>query len=163
MAAADFFLKIEGIKGESQDSKHKDEIQLESWSWQEHNGGSHSSGGGGGAGKVVMKDFQFKMHTNAASPALFVNCASGAHITKAQLTCRKAGKDQQEYLKIYFTDLLVASYQTGGADGPTSVLPIDEISFNFTSIKMEYAPQKADGTLGSPIIFGWDVKQNKKL
>jgi type VI secretion system secreted protein Hcp len=35
MAAFDYFLKIDGIPGESTDSKHKDEIDVLSWSWGE--------------------------------------------------------------------------------------------------------------------------------
>ena len=160
--AADYFLNIDGIKGESPDAKHKDEIQLDSWSWGESQAGSHSAGGGGGHGKVVMQDFNFTMATNKASPALFLNCATGAHIKKAQLTCRKAGGDQQEYLKVYFEDLLISSYKTGGAASDSGATK-DAIAFNFSTIKFEYAPQKADGSLGSPVIFGYDIKQNKKL
>lgn len=160
--AADYFLKIDGIPGESPDAKHKDEIQLESWSWGEAQVGAHAAGGGGGAGRVQMNDFQFVMKINKASPALMLNCATGAHIKKAQLTCRKAGGEQQEYLKIYFEDLLISTYQTGGQASGDAV-PTDQISFNFTTIKLEYAPQKADGSLASPVIFGYDIKQNKKL
>ena len=157
---ADYFLKIDGIPGESPDAKHKDEIQLESWSWGESQVGAHSAGGG--AGKVQMNDFQFVMKINKASPALFINCATGSHIKKAQLTCRKAGGEQQEYLKIYFEDLLISTYQTGG-QATGDAVPDDQIAFNFTTIKFEYAPQKADGSLGAPVIFGYDLKQNKKL
>ena len=42
-------------------------------------------------------------------------CATGEHIKKAQLVCRKAGKEQQEFLTIKFEDLLISSYQTGGS------------------------------------------------
>ena len=31
--ASDYLLKLEGIKGESLDAKHKDEIEIESFSW----------------------------------------------------------------------------------------------------------------------------------
>ncbi|HAF25425.1 MAG TPA: type VI secretion system tube protein Hcp, partial [Blastocatellia bacterium] len=31
--AVDMFLKLEGIKGESKDKVHKDEIHIESFSW----------------------------------------------------------------------------------------------------------------------------------
>lgn len=161
MAAVDYFLKIEGIKGESPDAKHKDEIQLESWSWGESNAGSHAGGGGGGAGKVVMQDFHFTMTNNSASPELMLACAEGRHIKSAQLTCRKAGKDQQEYLKIKLSDLLVSSYQTGGHGG--SVMPTDQISLNFAKVEYDYAPQKADGTLGPSVKAGWDLKLNKKV
>ena len=115
MAAVDYFLKIDGIEGESGDHKNPKQIQLESWSWGETQSGSHSYGGGGGAGKVSMQDFHFVMKVNKASPKLMEHCASGQHIKEALLTCRKAGKEQQEFLKVKFSDLLVSSYQTGGS------------------------------------------------
>ena len=31
--AVDYFLKLDGIEGESADSNHKNEIQIMSWSW----------------------------------------------------------------------------------------------------------------------------------
>ncbi|HKX30802.1 MAG TPA: type VI secretion system tube protein Hcp, partial [Blastocatellia bacterium] len=107
MATTDYFLKLQGIDGESQDSKHKNEIDLLSWSWGETNMGKESFGGGGGAGKVQMQDFNFSMKASKASSKLLLACANGDHITQAILTCRKAGKEQQEYLKITFKQCLV--------------------------------------------------------
>jgi len=161
MAAVDYFLKIEGVEGESSDGKHKAEIDLHSWSWGEHQAGAHSAGGGGGAGKVHMDDFHFTMGTNKASPKLFLACATGEHFKKATLTCRKAGKEQQEYLKIVMSDLLVASFHLGGSAG-ASVLPVDQISLNFAKIEIEYKPQGADGSLGAAVKACYDLKTNQK-
>jgi type VI secretion system secreted protein Hcp len=155
MAAVDFFLKIDGIDGESQDSKHKAEIHIESWSWGEAQTGSHSSGGGGGAGKVAMQDIHFTTKVNKSSPKLMLACAEGEHIKKAVLTARKAGKDQQDYLQITFSDLLVSSYQIGG----TSEVPMDQFAINFTKIEYEYKEQKADGTLLPGVKVKYDLKQ----
>ncbi|MBM3994739.1 MAG: type VI secretion system tube protein Hcp [Planctomycetes bacterium] len=162
MASVDYFLKIEGIPGESTDAKHKAEIDVESWSWGETNAGTHVGGGGGGAGKVIMQDFHFVMKVNKASPKLFLACASGQHIPKAVLVCRKAGTEQQEFLTITMTDLLVSSYQTGGSAG-SSVVPTDQISLNFSKIEWEYKEQKPDGSLGGGVKAGWDQKANKKV
>lgn len=161
MAQVDYFLKIEGIEGESTDSKHKSEIDVLSWSWGETNSGDFHGRGGGGAGKVSMQDFNFVMTFNKASPKLMLNCAIGKHIPTATLACRKAGGEQQEYLTIKFTDLLISSYQTGGSGG--DVIPIDQISFNYGKIEFEYKPQKEDGSLGSPMKAGYDLKANKKV
>jgi type VI secretion system secreted protein Hcp len=161
MAVIDYFLKLEGIQGESEDSKHKNEIDVESWSWGEVNHGTHGQGGGGGAGKVSMQDFNFTMKSNKATPLLMLYCAQGKHIPKGQLTCRKAGGDQQEYLIIKFDEVHVSSYQTGGSAG--DVVPIDQISLNFAKIVMEYKPQKPDGSLDAAVTGGWDLKANKKL
>ena len=161
MAAVDYFLRIEGIDGESTDDKHKDEIDVLSWSWGETNVGTHSGRGGGGAGKVQMQDFNFVMSCNKATPKLMLACAAGQHIPKAVLACRKAGGEQQEYLKITFSDLLISSYQMGGSSG--DVVPVDQVSLNYSKIEFEYKPQKETGELGSPIKAGWDVKANKKV
>ena len=162
MAAVDYFLKIDGVDGESADSKHKGEIDVESWSWGEAQTGAHGAGGGGGAGKVSMRDFSFTMKVNKASPKLMLICANGEHIKKAVLVCRKAGKDQQEYLKVTLSDLLVSSYQTGGSAG-SSIVPSDTIAMNFSKIEFEYKEQKVDGSLGAPTKAGWDVKANKAV
>ena len=157
----DYFLKIDGIEGESPDHKHKNEIQLESWSWGETQDGAHAAGGGGGAGKVNMQDFHFVMEVNKSSPKLFLACSGGDHIAKAVLTCRKAGKEQQEFLTWTFSDLLVSSYQTGG--DKKDVIPMDQISLNFSKIEVEYKEQKADGTLLASNKAGWNLKENKKV
>jgi type VI secretion system secreted protein Hcp len=162
MAAVDYFLKIKGIDGEAQDKTHKGEIELESWSWGESNSGSHSGGSGGGSGKVAMQDFHFVMKVNKASPKLFLACATGEHIPEAILVCRKAGKDQQEFLKVKFSDLLISSFQTGGS-AHGDVVPTDQISFNFSKIEFEYKEQKADGTLGGGIPAGYNLKLNAKV
>jgi|SRR5688500_15880879 type VI secretion system secreted protein Hcp len=162
MAQVDYFLKLAGIEGEAQDSKHKGEIDVLSWSWGEHNQGTHGGLGGGGAGKVQMQDFGFTMFANKATPKLMLACATGEHIKEALLTCRKAGKEQQEFLKIKFTDLLVSSYQTGGSNSGGSV-PMDTIALNYAKIEWEYKEQKADGTLGSAVKAGYDLKANKQI
>lgn len=161
MAAVDYFLKIEGIEGESTDAKHKKEIDVESWSWGESNSGTHAAGGGGGAGKVQMQDFHFVMRVNKASPKLMLACATGQHIPKATLVCRRAGTQQQEYLTIEFSDVLVSSYQTGGSAG--DIVPVDQISLNFAKIEFTYKEQKPDGTLGGAIKTGYDLKKNTKI
>jgi len=162
MSAVDYFLKVDGIEGESQDAKHKAEIDLESWSWGATQTGTNPAGGGAGAGKVAMQDFHFVMKVNKATPKLILACASGQHIPKAILTCRKAGGKQEEFLKYTFSDVLVSSYQTGGSGG-ADIVPTEQISLNYAKMEVEYKEQKADGTLGGAIKAGWDLKKNEKV
>lgn len=162
MAAVDYFLKITGIEGESQDAKHHDEIDVVSWSWGESQTGTMAVGGGGGSGKVQMQDFHFVMYMNKATPKLFLACASGEHLATVVLTCRKAGKEQQEFLKYSFHDCLVSSYQTGGSE-MGDIVPTEQISLNYSKMEMEYKEQKPDGSLGGVVKAGWDVKKNQKV
>jgi len=162
MAAVDYFLKIAGIDGESNDLKHKGDIQLDSWSFGgTQTGGEHFAGGGGG-GKFSAQDFHFTTKLSKASPKLFQACATGQHFKDATLIARKAGEGQQEYYKITFSDCLVSSYQQGGAVG-TALIPTDQASLNFGKIEIEYTEQKADGSLGAVVKGGYDLKLNKAV
>jgi type VI secretion system secreted protein Hcp len=160
--AIDYFLKIDGIPGESTDDKHKGEIEVEAWSWGETNPAPPGGvGGGAGAGKVQVRDFSFTARVSKASPNLMLACASGKHFKSAVLTARKTGKPQAEFLTFSLSDVLVSSYQTGGSEA--EVLPIDSVGLAFSKIQLEYKQQKADGSLGASIKAGWDAKQNKRF
>lgn len=159
--ASDFLLEIDGIKGESKDSKHKDTIEVMSFSWGVTNAGSYGSNMGGGAGKASFQDMHFTSSVGKASANLAQACASGKHITKAVLYVRKQGEQQQDYYVVTLEDLLVSSYQSGDAAGGSSI-PTDQFSLNYAKIKYEYKAQKNDGSLEAPITMTWDVKANKK-
>jgi type VI secretion system secreted protein Hcp len=154
------FLKIDGIPGESLDSKHKDEIELVSFGWGVTQAVADGRGGGGGAGRAQFQDFHFTMRVSKASPQLFLACASGKHIKEANLSVRRAQKQQVEYLKIKLTDLLVTSFQEADSDGE---VPQESIAFAFSRIQLEYHPQSARGSGGAAITAGWDLSKNAKL
>jgi type VI secretion system secreted protein Hcp len=159
MANVDYFLKVDGIEGESKSDKHKGEIDVESFSFGATQSGTFATGGGGGAGRVSMQDFHFVMQVNKASPKLMLACATGQHIPKATLSCQKAGKEQQEYLKITLSDLLVSSYQIGGSSG--DLIPTDQVSLNFSKVEYEYKEQQATGQTGGTVKASFDVKAAK--
>ena len=154
--AVDMFLKIDTVPGESQDAKHKDEIEISSFSWGCTQTGTFAQGGGGGAGKVAMHDFSFEMKTSKGSPKLFLACAKGDHLPKATLTCRKAGGEQQEYLKVTFTDLLVSSFEHRGLHGDD---PQERITLNFAQVEEEYREQDSRGQLLGPVKTGYNLKK----
>jgi type VI secretion system secreted protein Hcp len=156
---ADNFLKIEEIKGESQDDKHRDEIEIHSWSFDEANSESLSSESGGNAGKVVMQDFKFVAPVSKASPLIFFAVASGQHFPEAILTVRKSGGDQVDFLKWTLSDIFFSSWGEARQDDGTR--PLDSFSINFAKIEMEYKVQNPDGSLGAAVRRGWDVKQAK--
>jgi type VI secretion system secreted protein Hcp len=158
--AADYFLQITGIPGESTDAKHKGWIDVESWSWGETNTPPATGGGGGGAGRVQIQDLQFVTRVSKASPPLFLACATGQHMKEARLVAVRTGATQQEFLTWTFSNVLVSGYQTGGAAGD---LVMDQVSLNFSKLKVEYKAQKADGSLDAAITAGFDAKTNKKL
>jgi type VI secretion system secreted protein Hcp len=152
-----YFLKIDGIPGESLDAKHKDEIEVLSWSWGETLEAA-ASPSGSASSKVAIDDLHVSTLISRASPALLLACASGKHIKGAVLTGRKAGKGQDEYLTFSLSDVLVSGYQTGASEAEA---PLESISLNFSKIEVSYKQQKADGSLAPAIRAGWDRKANK--
>lgn len=146
--ASDYLLEIDGIKGESQDDKHRGEIEILSFSWGVSNSAAFT-GGGGSAGKVSVQDFSFTTRVSRASPPLALACATGQHIKKATLTVRKAGQKPLEYMKVVLQDVLISSYQQGA--GPSGT-PTDQFSINYSKIEFSYRPTLPGGGLGLPVV-----------
>ena len=146
-ASVDYFLKIDGIEGESTDDRHKGEIVIESWSWGVSQQ-TAASGGGSRAGKPCSAPMSFSKPVDKATPQLMANAVSGMVIPRAILIGRKAGEGQQDYLKYELKNVYVTSYQTGGSTGAA---PTDQFSLNFASLSVEYRVQDPKGGLGSPV------------
>lgn len=160
MADRDYFLKIDGIDGESADSKHKGEIDIDSFSFGVSNAGSMAIGGGGGSGRAHFQDVTVTKSVDKSSAKLMLTCASGQHIKKAVLTCRKAGGEQMEYLVITMEDLLISSFQDGGGGG--GLMPSESLSINYAKISYDYTPQSATGGAEGKVSAAWDVRGNVK-
>jgi type VI secretion system secreted protein Hcp len=156
--ASDIFAKLGDIKGESLDSKHKDEIEVLSYSWGVTNAGSMAHGSGGGEGKATFHDLSFVHKIDKASPVLMQACATGVHIKEATITHRKAGKEQHEYMIVKLNDVIVTGVTHGGSGDGHS----ENVSLSFAKVAVEYKPQKADGSLDAGIHFKYDLKAQKE-
>lgn len=161
MANSDIHLKIGDIKGESTDDKHKDEIDVDSWTWGATNPGSMARGGGGGTGKVDFSDLSFVHRLDKASPNLWKACSTGEHIKEAKLCSAKQGKGPQDFLIVKLSDVLITSVNVSETNGAGSV-PMESFSLQFAKVDLEYKPQKADGSLDAGVHFKYDIQANKE-
>jgi type VI secretion system secreted protein Hcp len=153
----DYFLDAGDIKGESTAEGHANQIDVRSYEF----GVAHPvslSPTGSATGKTVFDEFKITKVTDKASPRLFLFCAQGKHIPKVVFTARKRGDRPQEFLTITLRDVLVSSYQHVTEN---NTYPVEQVSFTFSRIDIEYRPQNADGTLGDLVKAGWDLKSNK--
>jgi type VI secretion system secreted protein Hcp len=157
--AVDMFLKIDTVEGEAQDTKHKKEIDVLSWSWGMNNNGSAHVGGGAGAGKVNVQDLTFTKWVDSATPKLALACCSGKHFKDAVLVVRKAGDKPVEYLKITMDGVLITSLSTGGSGGEDRLT--EHITLNFSKVSMDYVPQNDKGAAGTAIPMAWDISANE--
>jgi type VI secretion system secreted protein Hcp len=149
--ASDTFAKVRGIKGESLDDKHKDQIEVLAWSWGVTQAEQH---GGGGAGKPRFRDLSLTHRIDKASPLLLRACATGQHIEDATITRRRAA-GRPDFLVITMTDVIVTSVteSDSGSDGDAEV-----VTLAFAKVDVEYRPQNPDGSLGAGIHFTYDTK-----
>ena len=150
----DMFLKVTGvkqgvIKGESEDHKHKGEIDIEWFQWGVHQGFDNN---GLPTGKRLRDKFTVRMRTQVSTPLLLNACTTNEVLKTVVFTCRKAGGKQEEYMIWTLTNCSIAEIKTGYVTAD-ELIPHDDISFVFQKIQLEYKPQTADGSLGSAVIF----------
>jgi type VI secretion system secreted protein Hcp len=154
----DYFLRVDGIPGESLDDRHPDWIELLTFSW----GVSSSVNplvplNGPPASKSIPVDFSFIAFTSRASPKLFLACARGTRINNVLLEVVKAGAERRVYLRVHLQDVRVASFnEAPGDDG----LPLDVVRLRYATLTDTYVPQLADGRPGPPVVAGFDFAAN---
>jgi type VI secretion system secreted protein Hcp len=156
--AVDIFAKLGDIKGESTDDKHKDEVEVLSYSWGVTNPAHIGTGGGGGAGRATFQDLSIVHKIDKASPNLLKACATSEHLKEATITFRKAGKGQQDFLIIKMNDVIITGVAQSAAGGEVGS---ENVSLEFAKVDWEFKPQKPNGTLDPGIHFVFDIKANK--
>ena len=164
--AYDAFMWLDGgnpaAKGETTDKtyKAKSAFEIQSFSFGASNPTTVGSATTGvGAGKVSISSFNIMKATDTASPALFQNCCAGTHFTGAHVVLRKAGGSPDPFLQYDFQEVFVESIQWSGSSGG-DVVPSESVSFAFGEISLKYAPQNADGSLGTAIPASWSIVTN---
>jgi type VI secretion system secreted protein Hcp len=153
------FMKIDDIKGESADSQHKGEIDIQSWTWGAQQPGSSQIAGGTGQGKVQVNDLTFVVHMEKSIPVLLGMLMSGKPFNQAQLTMRKAGGKPLEFVKVIMKGGLVSGVQfsTPAGDVPQTVT----VSLNFGAVEFHYTPQAPDGSGQAEVVTSFDIGANK--
>ncbi len=157
--ALDMFLKIPGADGELVGNGHAGEIDILAWSWGMSQSGSMHVAKGGGSGKANIQDVSITKYIDKASPKLQLLCLNGKNTTgDAILTVQKAGENVVQYLKITMSDFIITSVSTGGSGGEDRLT--ENVSLNFAKVKVEYTPQKADGTADTVVPYTWKIAEN---
>jgi type VI secretion system secreted protein Hcp len=160
-AAADVFLKLDGITGEATDTKHKGEISILSYSQSFSNSATVSPGTTGGPGRVTCGAMTFLKNIDSSSPDLVAHVTTGTHVRNGLITFRKVGDNPIEYYRITLTDVVVTAIdQTDQAD-PTTI--IEKVSMIADRFLFEYTAVDATGQPAGTTKFGWDCALNKKF
>jgi type VI secretion system secreted protein Hcp len=152
----DYFLKLDGITGESKDAKHRDEIDILSWSVgttrRDYSAGDDTA-------SAHIKDIMATKYVDKASTQLFASYTTARRIKTLVITCRKGGKDQQEYLVFTCTDALVSSWEAEGSNGDKP--EVETVTFSFRKIAINYWEQQDNGTLGGVMNAEYDLTRKQ--
>ncbi|MEW7849411.1 type VI secretion system tube protein Hcp [Massilia aurea] len=154
---------MDGIKGESQDDKHRDWIEITGIHWGVHQPRSATSSTGGGhtAERVEISDISFSKVADLSSPILAQTCAMGKTIPKAKVEFFRADADgaRVKYFEIDLENVLIGmvSPHLGGDDSYLS----ETVNMKFSKIKWRYTQQRIGGGAGGNTAGGWDLVANK--
>ena len=159
--AGDCFLKIDGIPGESTDEKHKEWIEVLSFSHgvSQMTSGGRSTGGAATGERCDHQDLSIVKSLDKASPTLDLRCCEGKHIEKVTLElCRAAGK-KEKYMEYKMEKVLITSVSIGGGGGG---LPTESVTFNYGKLTWNYIQldHETGATKGNVEKY-WSLIENK--
>jgi type VI secretion system secreted protein Hcp len=160
--AIDVYLQIDGIKGESNDDKHKDWIECLAVNWgvSQPRSATASTGGGHTAERCEHQEISLSKLADLSSPILLQTCSSGKTIPKAKLEFMRAdGQGERiKYFEIELENVLIGSVHPGVSEG--SIIQ-ESVGLKFSKIKWKYTQQKVGGGSGGNTSGGWDLSGNK--
>ena len=160
--AIDCYLQIDGIKGESQDSKHKEWIEIFNVQWNVHQprASAVSTAGGHTSGKAELSDISFKKLADLASPILQQTCATGKTIPKAKFEFMRADGNGEpiRYYTVELENVMISDVSPSTGDGG---MITERVSLAYSKIKWGYTQQKIAGGTSGNTSGGWDAAANK--
>lgn len=160
--AFDAFLKIGTIPGESTDDKHKDWIEVLSYSHavSQPMSGSVSSSGGRTAERCDHADFTITKKIDKATPKLALACCNGEHIKEVTVNLCRSGGDKNKYMEYKMSDVVVRAASPSGVSNGD--LPLEQISFAYGKIEWTYTEtDHKTGAKKGDIKGYWDLHTNK--
>jgi type VI secretion system secreted protein Hcp len=162
--AFDAFLRLDGVPGESQDDKHKEWIEIHSFSMgvTQILGGQRSTTGAASAGRCDHADLAIVKSLDKTTPKLNLFCSNGTHIKKVEMELCRATGDKQLYYKVTLADCLITGIRPGGSSKGGEALPMEEVTINYGEVNWEYTQH--DHKTGKPagkVAAKWSLVQNK--
>lgn len=160
MADVDMFLKLDGILGESKDTKNAVEMQIDGF--RLHAETPRDAFTNLAAGAVRMSTLTIRGKIEQATAKLFDKTVTHAPIGKATLTCRKAGKVPLDFLIVELSDVLVMKVQIGDLGANQSdVIPPCEFDLSYGKLMVKSQGQTSTGQGTGFLQFDFSLMSNK--
>lgn len=160
--AIDVYLQIDGIKGESMDSRHQGWIECDSvnWSISQPRSATASTAGGHTAERAELSDVRFIKMCDLASPILAQHCAMGRTIPKAKFEFMRADSQGEpvKYYEVELENVLIGHVAPSVSEG--SIMS-ESVALKFSKVKWKYCQQKIGGGAGGNTAGGWNLATNQ--
>jgi type VI protein secretion system component Hcp len=155
MNAVKHFLKLEGIEGDSLDSRNPNEIELLSFRWTTEPAGPQRESDE----SVHFREFRAVSRISLATPKLIVACARRRHCSVGVLTCRPTSDENLEYIRVEFRPAHLFEYEMFAPED-AEVSAVDRFTFRFSNIVCEYKRQKYEEAPSGAIYEDHDFLRN---
>ncbi|MGB9990668.1 Hcp family type VI secretion system effector [Massilia sp. SM-13] len=160
--AIDVYLQIDGIKGESNDDRHKDWIECKSVSWavEQPRSATASTGGGHTAERCEHRDIVVSKLADLSSPILLQTCSAGRTIPKAKFEFMRADAqgERVKYFEIEVENVLISAVAPNVEEGD---ILTEQVGLKFSKVRWRYTQQKISGGAGGNTSGGWDLSANR--
>ncbi|MBP1203650.1 type VI secretion system secreted protein Hcp [Duganella sp. 1411] len=160
--AIDVYLRIDGIKGESNDDRHKDWIECKSVRWElsQPKSATASTSGGHTAERSEHGDIVISKLADLSSPLLLQNCSSGKTIASATIEFMRADAmgERVKYFEIALENVLIGGVSPRVCEG--DILG-EHVALKYSKIKWRYTRQDISGGSAGNTAGGWDLSTNR--
>lgn len=171
----DIYCEFKGsdIKGDSRDAKHKDTVEVYTWSHDIRQPKSATASGSGGhtAERVEHGEMIFTKDIDGASPKLYQACSSGLVINDVIIYFYRAfgGKNntgnpsstqnRHQYMKIELKNAIVSAVSPSvTGEG----IPQESFALKYSAVKWTYDELNIDGTKSGKVNIqgAWNLAKN---
>lgn len=153
----DYYLKLQGAEGESQQTGFTDQIRVLGWNFGGYSESTVGRTSGSGAGKVTMQPLNVTCEMDAGYTKLASFLTQGKHITQGVLSAVKNGSNNEAYITVTMSEVFVASLNVEAS----SQVPVVNMSLTYKSIQTQYMKQNANGNLVSAGTHTYDASTNQ--
>ncbi len=154
-ASAALFLNFDGVVGDSQDSQHKDWINILTINW---NIGVSRTTDVGGVSQPIFSDISWTQEQDSSFPSLFSHISNGTIMKSAGIDFTTPNdKGGRIYFRLDFEDVQLTNLSLS-ADGIAQ--PLISGAFAYDKVSVTYLPQDETGKELPPLSFEYDIATN---
>lgn len=143
-SAADIFLLLDGIAGESLSARHAGWIEVQSFSEGVQRPNPNE--------RPQFGPLSIVKRIDRSSPRLALHAIEGKRLSMGTLEVLRSGETAIRFLQVKMTNVAVTSFQQSAA---TAQVPMDQLSLDFRTIQWTYTEIDATGRPVRDITCSW--------